>query len=289
MKRIINFFLLTIFSLMVVGCQQPGGEKEHEHEYVNGSCECGELHNCEYYKGQCECGKKEPSSGPVDQDNIPTPYTDQIKLTANYAGKSFVNDGIGEVTLANSTDGDTAIFKDNNRNITVRFNGINTPESTYKLEPWGVAASQFTKSKLESAVKIVLQTDTLKTNRFDSTGEYSSREVLREVDFEEGITHIGAYAFYNGSLTKCVFPTTLKSIGEYAFDGCSKLIEVFYSGTKKQWNQISFGKENSVLADVTVHCAEPENKPAGLIVGIVVAVVVVIAALVIVIKKRKNE
>ena len=171
MKRIINFFLLTIFSLMVVGCQQPGGEKEHEHEYVNGSCECGELHNCEYYKGQCECGKKEPSSGPVDQDNIPTPYTDQLKLTANYAGKSFVNDGIGEVTLANSTDGDTAIFKDNNRNITVRFNGINTPESTYKLEPWGVAASQFTKSKLESAVKIVLQTDTLKTNRFDSTGE----------------------------------------------------------------------------------------------------------------------
>lgn len=170
MKRIINFLLLTVLSIGLVSCQQPGNDK-HEHEFINGSCECGEIHDCDYYLGKCVCGKLEPSTGPVDQDNIATPFTDQLKLTASYLGKSFVNDGIGEVTLANSTDGDTAIFKDNNRNITVRFNGVNTPESTYKLEPWGVAASKFTKGKLENAEKIVLQTDTLKTNRFDSTGE----------------------------------------------------------------------------------------------------------------------
>ena len=169
MKRIISFLLLTVISLGLVACQQPS--EKHEHEFANGKCECGELHDCKYYKGQCTCGKLEPSSGPVDEDNIPTPYTDSLKLTANYIGKNFSNDGIGEVVLASSTDGDTAIFKDNNRNITVRFNGVNTPESTYKLEPWGVAASKFTKGKLENAEKIVLQTDTLKTNRFDSTGE----------------------------------------------------------------------------------------------------------------------
>jgi micrococcal nuclease len=149
MKRIISFFLLTVISLGLVACQQPS--EKHEHEFVNGKCECGELHDCKYYKGQCTCGKLEPSSGPVDENNIPTPYTDSLKLTANYVGKNFSNDGIGEVKLANSTDGDTAIFKDNNRNITVRFNGVNTPESTYKLEPWGVAASKFTKGKLEKA------------------------------------------------------------------------------------------------------------------------------------------
>ena len=28
----------------------------------------------------------------------------------------------------------------------------------------------------------------------------------------------------------------VKSIGQYAFDGCSKLIDVYYIGTKTQWN-----------------------------------------------------
>ena len=83
MKRIFSFLLLTVLSLGLVACQQPG-EKEHEHEFINGACECGELHDCEYYKGQCTCGKLEPSTGPVDPNNIPTPYTDQLKLTANY-------------------------------------------------------------------------------------------------------------------------------------------------------------------------------------------------------------
>lgn len=167
MKRIISFILLMVFTLGVVGCQQPS---EHTHEYINGSCECGELHDCEYYQGKCTCGKVQPSTDNPGGE-IQTPFTNQLKLTAAYAGKSFIRDGIGEVKLASSTDGDTAIFKDNNTNITVRFNGINTPESTYKLEPWGIAASKFTKGKLEGAEKIVLQTDTLKTNRFDSTGE----------------------------------------------------------------------------------------------------------------------
>lgn len=171
MKKIISFLLLTVFSLGILGCQVPGGNP-HKHEFVNGSCECGELHDCEFYQGKCECGKVQQTGGTEQPgDEIETPFTDKLKLTASYAGKNFINDGIGEVTLASATDGDTALFKVGNKNITVRFNGVNTPESTYKLEPWGIAASKFTKGKLEKAEKIVLQTDELKTNRFDSTGQ----------------------------------------------------------------------------------------------------------------------
>lgn len=107
----------------------------------------------------------------VVPEKFETPYTDALKLDAYYNGKSFIEDGIGVVTLGNVTDGDTAIFKDNGTSITVRFNGVNTPESTYKLEPWGIKASKFTKNILENAYKIVLQTDTQKTNRLDSTGK----------------------------------------------------------------------------------------------------------------------
>lgn len=132
----------------------------------------------------CDMGTTNP---PVEDDNpviptvdptkivtdaeLQTPYTDKLKLTMSYNGKSFLNDGIGVVTLSNPVDGDTAIFKEGNTTFTARFNGVNTPESTYKLEPWGLAASKFTKRCLQNAYKIVLQCDTIKTNRLDSTGK----------------------------------------------------------------------------------------------------------------------
>ena len=33
--------------------------------------------------------------------------------------------------------------------FTARYLGINTPESTYKVEPWGFAASKYTKQQLK--------------------------------------------------------------------------------------------------------------------------------------------
>ena len=32
---------------------------EHVHKFENGSCACGEIHNCEFVDGKCECGKEE--------------------------------------------------------------------------------------------------------------------------------------------------------------------------------------------------------------------------------------
>ena len=107
----------------------------------------------------------------VTDDQMKTPYTDALKLNAYYAGKSFINDGIGEVTVVQCTDGDTVTFKEGSTSFVVRFNGVNTPESTYKLEPWGKAAARFTANKLKNAHKVVLQADTMKTNRLDSTGK----------------------------------------------------------------------------------------------------------------------
>ena len=107
----------------------------------------------------------------MKDEDVKTPYTDKTKLNAYYAGKSFLRDGIGEVTLVQCTDGDTVTFKEGSSSFVVRFNGVNTPESTYKLEPWGKAAAKFTANKLKNAYKIVLQADTMKTNRLDSTGK----------------------------------------------------------------------------------------------------------------------
>ncbi len=103
-------------------------------------------------------------------DDLNTNETDNLRLETNFINKNFIDDGIGEVTLRSTTDGDTARFNVGNLNIAVRFLGINTPESTGKIQPWGKAASKFTAEKLTSAEKIVLINDRDVFGVTDSSG-----------------------------------------------------------------------------------------------------------------------
>ena len=100
------------------------------------------------------CG--EESSG--EQSKI----TKKLKLSAEYTGKDFYTQGIGQATLVRTSDGDTAAFTlvESNKYVTIRFFGIDTPESTGQVQKWGKAASIFTKDKLENAYEIVLEAST---------------------------------------------------------------------------------------------------------------------------------
>lgn len=130
----------------------------------------------------CE-DKPGPGPGPITGDKdklyldseIPTPNTDKLTLDESlYLGKEFLRDGIGVVQYVSNIDGDTTLFKSGSTIFTVRYLGIDTPESTYKVEPWGFAAARFVKKTLEDAQlkkkTIVLQAEPNK-NRFDSTGK----------------------------------------------------------------------------------------------------------------------
>lgn len=86
-----------------------------------------------------------------------------------------------EVTVKQYVDGDTTHFYyPNNANVSqeikdigfikARYVAINTPESTGAIEPWGKTASEYTRSKLEKATSIVLETDSDKWEA-DSTKE----------------------------------------------------------------------------------------------------------------------
>lgn len=86
--------------------------------------------------------------------------TKTLKLTRSFEGKVLESDdGIEEVTLPGSTtDGDTTFFKlSGGGYVTVRYQGVDTPESTGAVEKWGKAASIFTDTQLKSATKIVLE------------------------------------------------------------------------------------------------------------------------------------
>lgn len=79
-----------------------------------------------------------------------------------------------EVTVKTHIDGDTVHFNVSHSTVSngvlkARFLGVNTPESTGKIEEWGKAASNFTKEKLKNAVSIYIESDTSKWEA-DSTG-----------------------------------------------------------------------------------------------------------------------
>ena len=131
------------------------------------------------------CKTDKPTPDPDDDKNKitsenydwKTPQTDSLKLVQDYKNKSFVKDGIGEVSkVIRYVDGDTTVFQTTQGDeVTIRYNGINTPESTYRIEPWGFAASKYNKQLYQSALaegaKIVLQAENL-DERLDTTGRY---------------------------------------------------------------------------------------------------------------------
>lgn len=132
-------------------------------------------YNGKYYGYHKEDGKKHYHQVKWDEENqkwtivMPAVYYDEKfeKIENNYEE----NTNKIEVELIEIVDGDTAKFKMNEDQITVRFLGINTKETVdpeIGEEAWGKEGSEFTKEKLEGANKIELEFD----NKADKKDKY---------------------------------------------------------------------------------------------------------------------
>ncbi len=100
-------------------------------------------------------------------------YVSQVKLDMNSATKKV--ELAAPSGIKQFIDGDTTHFNvptDVSKNgiLKARYLAVNTPESTGQIEEWGKKASNFTKEKLQSAVSIVIESDTATWN-YDSTGD----------------------------------------------------------------------------------------------------------------------
>ena len=112
------------------------------------------------------CGENPDEQG--DDSNKFVDYVEQTKLDLNSNTKKL------EVKVHAYIDGDTTHFtvpRDvaDNGILKARYMGINTPESTGKIEEWGKKASTFTKEKLSNAVSIMVESNDDKWN-LDSSG-----------------------------------------------------------------------------------------------------------------------
>jgi len=70
-------------------------------------------------------------------------------------------------TVVRVVDGDTAVFRlKGGAQEKVRFIGVDTPESTTKIEPYGKAASAYTAKKLKPGSKVYLEKDVEPRDRY---------------------------------------------------------------------------------------------------------------------------
>jgi endonuclease YncB( thermonuclease family) len=128
---------------------------------------------------------------------VATPQTDKLAFpyASDYATKDYAEpeSGLtyGKCGLVSVTDGDTANFTTvKGTFIKCRFLGINTPESTAKVEAWGVKASEWCKTTLLSATDFCLVNDIDVYGKLDSSG-------ARNLSFVWYKTPGGSWRLYN--------------------------------------------------------------------------------------------
>lgn len=115
---------------------------------------------------------------------------------------------------------------------------------------------------------------------------YSVRYNNLNITLEDGITNISSEAFYDcrgitnitlpssvttieegafyccSGLMNITIPLSVTTIEDKAFYNCDNLTDVYYDGSKKQWENISIGNDNECLTNATIHYGSNiQNEP----------------------------
>ena len=83
---------------------------------------------------------------------------------------------------------------------------------------------------------------------------------LASVVIPDSVAKIKVGTFRNcNSLKTVTIPQSLKEIDFSVFEDCSSLTDVYYSGTKEEWERITVSSGNTALTDATIHCASEDH------------------------------
>jgi endonuclease YncB( thermonuclease family) len=149
------------------------------------TCALALLPSCQIQSSSSSTGNSESSSSSSSASSSSVATVDYVhdgtvSLSLDYVGHDFYTDGVGQVTLKTSIDGDTAHFyptvkTTSSEPIKSRYYGIDTPESTGTVEPWGHAASVFNTEKLNEAsengtIVVSAPISSYQAPSFDATG-----------------------------------------------------------------------------------------------------------------------
>ena len=157
--------ILSSLSLLLgtAACNGPSKDNKSEDQPTSQKSEGGQTSNSEGTQPSSDGGAASSegtssSADPVKGDENWVDYANNgsVKLSLDYSGKDFYVDGIGQFSLWTAIDGDTAHFTPavdslHKGTMKARFYGIDTPESTGKVQEYGKDASDYTKAMLKEA------------------------------------------------------------------------------------------------------------------------------------------
>lgn len=72
------------------------------------------------------------------------------------------------------------------------------------------------------------------------------------ISIPDGVINIGNRAFYASNLSSIKIPNSVTSIGSDVFYGCNNLEDIYYAGSKGEWDAIS-GIEDTDFTNITIH------------------------------------
>ena len=129
------------------------------------------------------CQPADPAGGTTGAPSVQeTDYAASVKLNMDSQYKKE------EVTVKQYIDGDTVHFYSkemDNGVLKARFLGVNTPESTGKIEEYGKTAAFFTKEKLMAAESIIVESDTANWDADSTGGRYLVWIWYKTADMQE--------------------------------------------------------------------------------------------------------
>lgn len=117
----------------------------------------------------------------LENDNLDLNSLKKI-VTSSLNSSQDYNTNFTEATVKRVVDGDTLVVNINKEDYKVRIIGVNTPESTTKIETYGKEASNFTKSIMTLGKKIYLEKDVSETDKYGRLLRYVWLEVPNEID-----------------------------------------------------------------------------------------------------------
>lgn len=111
----------------------------------------------------------------------------------------------------------------------------------------GISKDAFYKGTRITSVRIPASVSRIDENAFwDCFG-------LKELNIPDGIKRIPELAFSGCVITNIIIPESVEVIDAVAFSQCFNITDVFYKGTKSQWDAIEIGNDNGSLETATIH------------------------------------
>ena len=125
-----------------------------------------------------------------------------------------------------------------------RRGSFSVPSSVTRIEDYALATN--------GGMTEILIPDSV---TFIGEGALSECYGLQHVSLPSGLTQIADELFFASSQLESVrIPAGVTSVGSFAFLCCDSLRDIWFAGTRAQWDAVSIGQDNGPLAAAEIHC-----------------------------------